>query len=126
MTSFNDFINEYKLKNKAKSTIKIYQLLSSLSFSDVGIYLKDGLFSSDSGRVNLHPSKGTHWVVDINEINFDCYGCPPPKKLSKLLVKRIVYCFYSEYKFKGQTQEIVWCKLLFIKISFDKSCGKDF
>ena len=81
--TFNDFAQKYNLKNKATSNIKFKQVLSSLSFIDVGIYLRDGPFSSDIGIVNIHPSKGTHWVCYINENNFDCYGCDCPKKLSK-------------------------------------------
>ena len=66
MIAFNDFIKKYKLGNRATSNIKIEQVLSSLYFNDVGIYLRDGLFESDIGIVNLHPSKGTHWVCYIN------------------------------------------------------------
>ena len=98
MITFNDFVQKYNLKNKATSNIKIQQVLSSLSLSDVGIYLRDGPFESDIGIVNLHPSKGTHWVSYINEIYFDIYSCPPPKKLSKFIIKRIGYCLYSEYQ----------------------------
>ena len=65
--SFNDFVHKYKLKNKATSNIKIYQDLSSLSLNYTGIYLRDGPTKSDIGTVNLHPSKGTHWVTYINE-----------------------------------------------------------
>ena len=86
--TFNDFIKKYKLKNEATSNIKIQQVLSSLSLNDVGIYLRDGPFESDIGIVNLHPSRGTHWVCSINENYFDSYGCTPPKKLSKLITKR--------------------------------------
>ena len=57
---FHDFVHKYNLKNKATSNIKIQQVLSSLSSNDVGIYLRDGPFSSDMGVVNLHASKGTH------------------------------------------------------------------
>ena len=64
----------------------------------VGIYLRDAPFKSDIGIVNLHPSKGSHWVVYINEIYFDSYGCAPPKKLSKFIIKRNGYCLYSEYQ----------------------------
>ena len=39
--SFNDFVHKYNLKNKATSNIKTPQVLSSLSLSDVGIYLRD-------------------------------------------------------------------------------------
>ena len=71
MMTFNDFVRKYDLKNRATSNIKIQQVLSSLGLSGVGIYLRDGLFESDIGIVNLHPSKGTHWVCYINENNFD-------------------------------------------------------
>ena len=57
MMSFNDFFPKYKLKSKATAIIKVYQVLSSLSLNDVGIYLRDELFSSDRRTVNLHPSK---------------------------------------------------------------------
>ena len=98
MITFNDFIKKYKLKNEATSNIKIQQVLSSLSLNDVGIFLRDGPFESDIGIVNLHPSRGTHWVCYINEIYFDSYGCVPPKKLSKFIIKRNRYCLYSEYQ----------------------------
>ena len=97
--SFNDFVKNYGLKNKATSNIKIYKVLKMIGLdSKVGIYLRDGSFSSDIGVVNLHPSKGTHWVSYINENYFDGYGCSPPRKLSKFIIKRNGYCFYSEYQ----------------------------
>ena len=98
MITFNDFIKKYKLKNKATSNIKIQQVLSSLSLNVVGIYLRDGPFSSDIGVVNLHPLKGTLWVSYINENYFDSYGCVSPKKLSKFIIKRNGFCLYSEYQ----------------------------
>ena len=96
--TFNEFIKKYKLKNKATSNIKIQQVLSSLSLNDIETYLRDGPFKSDIGIVNLHPSKGTHWVCYINENYFDSYGCVFPKKLSKFIIKRNGYCLYSEYQ----------------------------
>ena len=96
--TFNDFVRKYDLKNKPTSNIKIQQVLSSLSLNDVGIYLRDGPFKSDVGIVNLHPSKGTHWVCYINENYFDSYGVVCRKKLSKFIIKRNGYCFYSEYQ----------------------------
>ena len=98
MMTFNDFIKKYKLKNKPTSNIKFQQVLSSLSLNDVGIYLRDGSFISDIGIVNLHPSKGTHWVCYINENYFDSYGVVCPKKLSKFNIKGNGYCIYSEYQ----------------------------
>ena len=98
MMSFNNFVKKFNLKNKATSNIKIQQVLSSLSLNDVGIYLRDGRFESEIGIVNLHPSKGTHWVCYLNENYFDSYGCSPAKKLSKFIIKRNGYCLYSEYQ----------------------------
>ena len=96
--TFNDFVKKFDLKNKATSNIKIQQVLSSLGLSDVGIYLRDGLFLSDIGIVNMHPSRGTHWILYVDENYFDSYGCAPPKKLSKFIIKRNGHCLYSEYQ----------------------------
>ena len=99
MMSFNNFIHKHNLKNKATSNMKIYEVLKKIGLdSKVGIYLRDGSFSSDIGIVNLHPSKGTHWVTYNNENYFDSYGCVSPKKLSKFIIKRNGYCLYSEYQ----------------------------
>ena len=48
--------------------------------------------------VNLHPSKGQHWVSYLNEKYFDANGCAPPKKISKFIIKRSAYCLHSEYQ----------------------------
>ena len=98
MMSCNDFIKKYNLKNKATSNIKIQQVLDSIRKNNVGIYLRDGPFSSDIGIVNLHPSKSSHWVCFINENCFDSYGYVCPEKLSKFIIKRNGYCLYSEYQ----------------------------
>ena len=96
--TFNEFIKKFKLKNKATSNKKIQQVLNSIGLNNVGIYLRDGPFSTDIGIVNLHPSKGSHWVYYINENYFDSYGVVCPKKLSKFIIKRNGYCLYSEYQ----------------------------
>ena len=105
MMMFNDFMKKCNLKNKATSNIKIQQVLSSLSLNDVGIYLRDGPFESDIGIVNLHTSKGTHWVCYLNEKYFDSYGCSPPLNLSRLIMKQYGLCLYSEYKNPGLTNK---------------------
>ena len=76
-----------------------------MSLNDVGIYVRDGPFETDIGIVILHPSKGTHWVCYINENYFDSYGCVPPKKLSKFIIKRNSHCLYSEYKLQRLTSK---------------------
>ena len=99
--TFNDFVHDCKLKNKATSNIKFYQVLSSLSLNDVEIYLRDGTFISDIGILYLHPSNGTHWVLYIIEKYFDSYGCSLPQNLFKNIIKRNGHCLYSEYKIQG-------------------------
>ena len=96
MMLFNDFVLKYILKNKATSNLKLYEILKKIGLdSKVGIYLRDGPFSSNMGIVNIHPSKGTHWVCYINENYFDCYGCVCPQKLSSFFYKtnRILFIF---------------------------------
>ena len=78
---FNDFVKKYNLRNKATSNIKIQNVLTSIGLDNVNIYLRVGPFSSDIGIVNLHPSKGTHWVSYSNENYFVSYGCAQRKKL---------------------------------------------
>ena len=56
--------------------------------------MRDAKFTTDSGIVNLHPTKGTHWVMFVTEFYFDSYGCPPPTNIPNHIKKGI----YSEYK----------------------------
>ena len=85
-------------------------------------------FLSDVGIVNLHPSKGTHWVAYMNEIYFDSYGCSPPQKLSKFIIKRNGYCLFSEYKIQGLTNKgDCFCGSYCLYILYlTKVFGKDF
>ena len=57
MMTFNEFNKKFNLKNKPKSDIKMQQVLPSLSFNGVGIYLRERPFESDLGIVNLHLQK---------------------------------------------------------------------
>ena len=98
---FNNFVQKYGLTNKSISIIKCRSILTSLSLSDVEISIRNGPFSRHVGTLNLHPSKGTHWNAYINENFFDSYGCSPPHKLSKIIIKRNSICLYSEYKIQG-------------------------
>ena len=104
------------------------QILGSIGLDKLGIYLRDGSFSSDIGIVNLHPTKGTHWICYINENFFDIYGCVCPKKLSKFIIKRNGFCLYSEYKIQGLTHKRdSYCASYFLYIlSLTKVEGLDF
>ena len=99
MITFNDFIHKHKLKNKATSNIKIYEVLKKIGLdSKAGIYLRDGDFLTRYGIVNLHPSRGTHWVLYIKDCCFDSYGCSPPEKLLNYSRNKHKKCIYSEHQ----------------------------
>ena len=53
--NINDFVQKQKLRNNTKSNVENQQKFFSLSLIDVGIYLIDGLFSSDLRFVELRP-----------------------------------------------------------------------
>ena len=89
----------------------------------VEIYLRDRPFSSDIGIVNLHPTKGIHWVCYINGNYFDSYGVVSPKKLSKF-IKRYGYCSYSEYKIQKNDSFCASCCLYIIYLT--RVIGMDF
>ena len=74
MMTFNSFIEKYKLKKQATTNKKIQQVVCSIGLNNVGIHLRDGPFRSDIGIINLHPTKGTHWVAYITENYFGSYG----------------------------------------------------
>ena len=95
--SFIDFIIKYSLKNKATSSTKNHQIFSSLALNNVGIYLRDGPFTTDVGIVNLYPTKGTNWDAYIVQNYFDSYGCSPPQKPSRIIIERHGHCLCSEY-----------------------------
>ena len=56
--------------------------------------MRDDIFTTASGIVNLHPTKGTHWVMFVNEFYFDSYGCPHPTNILNHIKKGL----YSEYQ----------------------------
>ena len=85
--SFHDFVQKYNLKNKSKSIMKIYKVLKKTGLdSKVWIYLRDGDLSTNFGIVNLHPSRGIHWVCFFKDCFFFSYGCSLPKKLPNYLI----------------------------------------
>ena len=99
MISFNDFVHNYELKNNATSNIKIYGVLRKIGLhSKVGFYLKNGIFSTKYGILNIPPSKGTHWVCYTKDCYSDSYGCPSPRKLPNYIKNKHEKCVYSEYQ----------------------------
>ena len=68
--------------------------------SKVGIYLRDGVFSNDIGIVNLHPSRGSHWVLYIKDCYFDSFGCPASKNFLITQKINIENVFILNIKYK--------------------------
>ena len=68
-----------------------------MNITECGKYMRDDKFTTTSGRVNLYPTKGTHWVMFVNEFYFDSYGCPPPTNILNHIKKGI----YSEYQIQN-------------------------
>ena len=85
--SFKEFVDKYGSKNEATSNKKIKEILKLMnkqsSFGtaelpssitkyrrrfECGIYMRDNKFTTTSGIVNLHQTKGTHWVMFSNQI----------------------------------------------------------
>ena len=101
MMSFNDFVHKDNLKKKATSITKIYEALKTIGLdSKVGIYLRDGNFSSNYGILNLHPTRGTHWVCYIKDCYVDSYCISPSKKIfnyKKLSMEKV---FTPNIRFK--------------------------
>ena len=100
MLSFKEFIREYNLKNKATSNIQIQNILNKLGVV-CGIYMRDDKFTTPIGIVNLHPTKGTHWVLYINQFYFDPYGIIPPLSIQKYIKRHHKNLIYSEYKIQN-------------------------
>ena len=95
--SFKEFVEKYRLKNEATSTIKMEEILALMNISECGIYMRDDKFTTPSGIVNLHPSVGTHCLMYTNKYYLDSYGCPPPLNIMSFLNNG----FYSEYQIQS-------------------------
>ena len=82
---FKELVEKKRIKKEATSNIKIKGISNTLRASgeliiqdSCGVYERDDKFTTTAGIVNLHPTKGTHWVMFINQIYFDSFGFAPP------------------------------------------------
>ena len=67
LLSFKEFVDKYGLKNEATSNVEIKEILGTLKLNSTGIYMRGDQFTTTSGIVNLHLTKGTHWVMFTSE-----------------------------------------------------------
>ena len=63
--------------------------------------MRDDLIFGNCGIINLHPTKGTHWVCFINKFYFDSYGCPPPQNILHHIKNNFKKCVYSTYQIQN-------------------------
>ena len=93
--SFKEFVIKYRIKSEATSNVEIKEMNTSCR-----IYMRDDKFITTSGIVNLHPTKGTRWVMFTNPNYFDSYGCPPPLNITKQINTQSAFGngIYSEYQ----------------------------
>ena len=75
------------LKNKAISLIKLKEVLNELG-KITNVHIRDSKFITIDGFLNLHPARGTHWTLYINEYCLNSYGCPPPNSLKNYLIEK--------------------------------------
>ena len=78
------------LKKEATSCVKINKILNEINIP-TGIYMKDVAFTTNSGIVNIHLTKGTYWVLFVDEFYFDSYGFPSPVNVITNQINRGIY-----------------------------------
>ena len=59
-----------------------------------GVYMRNDIFYTMPGIVNLQPSVGTQWVMFTNQNYFVSYGCPPPVNMTE----QVNGCICSKYQ----------------------------
>ena len=42
--------------------------------------MRDSKFTTNDELLNSRPTRETHWILHINEYNFESFGPPSPKK----------------------------------------------
>ena len=87
------------LKNKETSIVKIKEILNEIITPyrrryACEVYMRADTFTTTAGIVNLHRTKGTHWVMFSDKFYFDSYGCPPPTNIPNYINSGI----YSKYQ----------------------------
>ena len=72
--------------------------------------MRDDKFNTSSDIVNSHPSKGTQWVLYINQFYFDSYGCPPPKNINVLHKVNTI----NSFTISNPKTRFIMCFILFV------------
>ena len=107
--SFKEIFKKYGFQNKATSNVKIKETLIGITFM-CEVYMREVTFTTTTGIFNLHPSKGTHWVMVSDKFYFDSYGCPSATNIPNHINNGL----YSEYQFqKNDSYCAAYCLYMF-------------
>ena len=94
----------------ATSNVQIKEILNELNIP-AGIYMGDDASTTKRGIVYLHPTKGRHWVMLVDQNYFDSYGCAPPNNLLNQIKRSRLIVFIQNIKSKkviGNAQRFVY------------------
>jgi hypothetical protein len=128
--SFVDFMKRYKLENAATSNVKISEVINKLGVKDFNIYMGNDKLTTKQGIINMHTTKGTHWVCYIinNKQNkyFDSYGQKPNQNIAKQL-KPLIYSTYKIQSIKNDNKCAAYCLYILYLVNvrhynFEKAC----
>ena len=115
MTTFFEVVtfSFFERKHEALSNTKLKEVLNKVVIN-TKIYMGDSQFTTRGGILNLHPTRGTHWVFFINEKKIEAHGCQPPTFSSKYILQRNGKCVLSEFKIQEKDSlGAAYCLLFF-------------
>ena len=120
--SFKEFLDRYELKDKATSNVKLNKNILDIFMNEMnihdpcGVYMRDAALATNSGIVKIHLTKGSHWVMFVDEFYFDSYGCPPSVKvMNHLNMSQVNRSIYSESLLqKNDSYCAAYCLYVFI------------
>ena len=123
-------MHKYNLTNKTTTTtVKTNQVLSSISVptsNDTEIYLKEVPLTTIIGKVNLYPTKETHWVFLIDQNCCASHGGPPSKRLPKCFYKKEGFLFLFWVQKPGIPPVLLFFNLLSQQILLHQRFGNRF
>ncbi len=116
--NLSEFMRKYNLQNKATSNKKISEVINKLGIKNFNIYMRDDKLTTKQGIINIHPTRGTHWVCYYNKNYFDSFGVKPPKSIDKQLGTYI----YSTFRIqkRNESQCASYCLYVLYLINIEK------
>ena len=69
--------------------------------------MQDDKCTTPTGKFNLRPTKGTHWVMFMNAYYLDSLGCPQPRNITN----HIKIVIHAEYRIQKEDSYCAACCL---------------